>query len=164
MSDVLSEVQAAAVVEPPAEPKGPDPRIEGPRGAPAATVSAPATTLDQGETSSPAEGVTVTGGTPELANAVTEVLKTVFDPEIPVNIYELGLVYGFTFDEQQNLRVEMTLTSPACPVAGSLPPEIEQKLRTIPGIGIVQVEVVWFPPWTPAKMSEEAKLMLNLPY
>ena len=98
-----------------------------------------------------------------LKERVIEVLQTCYDPEIPVNIYELGLVYGVDVDESTGrVMVRMTLTSPACPVAGSLPPEVEAKIRAVPGVGQVSVEVVWDPPWTPDKMSDAARLQLNM--
>lgn len=94
--------------------------------------------------------------------AVTEVLRTVFDPEIPVNIYDLGLIYEVNADADDRVNIRMTLTSPACPVAGTLPPEIEERVRAIDGVKEVKVEVVWDPPWTPEMMSEAAKLQLNI--
>ena len=97
-----------------------------------------------------------------LENKVIEMLQTCFDPEIPVNIYELGLVYGIEVSDKNEVTVKMTLTSPMCPVAGSLPPEIEGKIKTIEGVAAAKVEVVWDPPWTPEKMSEAAKLQLNM--
>ncbi len=99
----------------------------------------------------------------DLRGKVVAVLESCYDPEIPVNIYELGLVYDVDVNEGSGeVKVRMTLTSPACPVAGSLPPEIEAKLRAVPGVGKVNVEVVWDPPWTPEKMSDAAKLQLNM--
>ncbi|HEV8702320.1 MAG TPA: SUF system Fe-S cluster assembly protein [Candidatus Polarisedimenticolia bacterium] len=99
----------------------------------------------------------------EIRQRVIEALQTCFDPEIPVNIYELGLVYGIDVDEGKGeVKLQMTLTSPACPVAGSLPPEVEAKIRAIPGVNQARVDVVWDPPWTPEKMSEAAKLTLGM--
>jgi FeS assembly SUF system protein len=99
----------------------------------------------------------------DLRSRVIAVLESCYDPEIPVNIYELGLVYDVDVNEESGeVKVRMTLTSPACPVAGSLPPEIEAKLRAIEGVQQVRVDVVWDPPWTPEKMSEAAKLQLNM--
>lgn len=98
----------------------------------------------------------------ELNNAVVEALKSVYDPEIPVNIYELGLIYSVNIDENGKVDIEMTLTSPACPVAGTLPPEVEGKIRSIPGVTECTVKVVWEPTWGMHMMSEEAKLQLNL--
>ncbi len=98
----------------------------------------------------------------ELNNAVVEALKSVYDPEIPVNIYELGLIYSVNIDDAGKVIIEMTLTSPACPVAGTLPPEVEGKVRSITGVSECVVKVVWDPPWGMNMMSEEAKLQLNL--
>ena len=89
-------------------------------------------------------------------------LRTVYDPEIPVNVYELGLVYGIDVDPAGVVTVRMTLTSPACPVAGSLPPEVESKVRAIPGVTDAKVDLVWDPPWNPNLMSEAAKLQLGI--
>lgn len=97
-----------------------------------------------------------------LKERVIEVLKTVYDPEIPVDIYELGLIYELDIDEAGKAKVKMTLTSPACPVAGSLPGEVEKKVLGVEGITDVDMELVWDPPWTPDRMSEAARLMLNM--
>jgi len=97
----------------------------------------------------------------DLRQQVIEVLRTCYDPEIPVDIYGLGLVYGIDVDPGSNVYVRMTLTSPACPVAGSLPPEVESKIKALPGVSDVRVEVVWDPPWNPTMMSEAAKLTLG---
>ena len=97
-----------------------------------------------------------------LVEQVVATLKTCFDPEIPVDIYELGLVYNVAVDPPGRVTIQMTLTSPACPVAGSLPPEVEAKVRSVPGVTDATVEVVWDPPWTPAMMSEAARLQLNM--
>ena len=98
----------------------------------------------------------------ELNNSIVEALKSCYDPEIPVNIYELGLIYSINIADDGAVDVEMTLTSPACPVAGSLPPEVENKIKGIPGVKDCKVRVVWDPPWSMDMMSEEAKLQLNL--
>ena len=97
-----------------------------------------------------------------LYDKVVDVLRTVYDPEIPVNIYELGLIYHVEVDSQSVVNIRLTLTSPMCPVAGSLPPEVEMKVRNIPGVSDVKVELVWDPPWNPDKMSEAAKLQLGM--
>ena len=97
-----------------------------------------------------------------LKAKVIEVLKTCFDPEIPVNIYELGLIYEIQVVGKAKVDVKMTLTSPMCPVAGSLPPEVEQKIRDLEGVDEVKVDLVWDPPWEPARMTEAAKLQLNM--
>jgi FeS assembly SUF system protein len=90
-----------------------------------------------------------------------DVLHTIYDPEIPVNIYDLGLVYGVDVSPEGDVHVRMTLTSPACPVAGTLPPEVEQKVKTVPGVRSTKVEVVWDPPWDRSKLSEAARLQLG---
>ncbi len=97
----------------------------------------------------------------ELREKVVEALTTCYEPEIPVNIYELGLVYDLDVSPEGVVQVRMTLTSPACPVAGSLPPEVEQKVRAVPGVRSARVEVVWDPPWTMERMSEAARVQLG---
>jgi len=98
-----------------------------------------------------------------IESQVVEVLKTCYDPEIPVDIYELGLIYDIKVEPATcSVDVKMTLTSPMCPVAGSLPGEVETKISGIPGIGTVKLELVWDPPWNPQMMSEAAKLTLNM--
>lgn len=93
---------------------------------------------------------------------VIDMLRTCYDPEIPVDIYELGLIYDVDVADDFAVKIRMTLTSPACPVAGSLPPEIEEKVCRVPGVTSCSVEVVWEPQWTPAMMSEAARLELNM--
>jgi FeS assembly SUF system protein len=97
-----------------------------------------------------------------LPDRIADLIRTCYDPEIPVNIYELGLIYGIDVSEANAVKIRMTLTSPACPAAGSLPPEVERKVRTLPEVTDVKVEVVWDPPWTPDRMSEAARLQLGL--
>jgi FeS assembly SUF system protein len=97
-----------------------------------------------------------------ITEKVIDVLRTVFDPEIPVNIYELGLIYDIRVDAENRVYVKMTLTAPACPVAGTLPPEVERKIENIPEVKAATVELVWDPPWTKERMSEEALLELGL--
>ncbi len=92
---------------------------------------------------------------------VIEALRLVYDPEIPVNIYELGLIYDIDVDTHGFVDIEMTLTSPACPVAGTLPGEVEAQVRQVDGVSNVHVELVWEPPWSMDRMSEEAKLELG---
>jgi len=99
---------------------------------------------------------------PELESKVISVLKECFDPEIPVNIYELGLIYDILAGTDGAVRIRMTLTSPACPVAGSLPPDVERKVGALPEVKSAKVELVWDPPWTPELMSEAARLQLNM--
>jgi len=92
---------------------------------------------------------------------VIEVLKTCYDPEIPVDIWELGLIYELSVYGMNNVYIRMTLTSPSCPVAGSLPGDVETKVKTMHGVQEVKVELVWDPPYSPSMMSEEAKLELG---
>lgn len=93
---------------------------------------------------------------------IVDVLLTCFDPEIPVNIYELGLIYDVEVQPTGAAKIRMTLTSPACPVAGSLPPDVQRKVRAVPGVTSAQVDVVWDPPWDKSRMSEAAKLQLGI--
>ena len=97
-----------------------------------------------------------------MESQIIETLRTVYDPEIPVNIYELGLIYNIDVQSEGKVHVKMTLTSPACPVAGELVAEVESKTRAIDGVEDVNVELVWEPTWTPELMSESAKLELNM--
>jgi FeS assembly SUF system protein len=97
-----------------------------------------------------------------IKQSVVDVLKTVYDPEIPVDIYELGLVYDVNVEESGSVVVRMTLTSPMCPVAESLPPEVEEKVRSVAGVTDVKIDLVWEPPWTPSLMSEAARLELGM--
>ncbi len=98
----------------------------------------------------------------ELEAQVVEALRTCYDPEIPVNIYELGLIYEVKVEPAGDVHIRMTLTSPACPVAGSLPGEVESKVRAIPGVTAAKVELVWDPAWNPGLMTEAAKLQLGM--
>jgi FeS assembly SUF system protein len=93
---------------------------------------------------------------------VLEVLRTCYDPEIPVNIYELGLIYDVHADEAGIVEIKMTLTSPHCPAVQSLPAEIESKVKAAPGVTDVRIDLVWEPPWDPSKMSEAARLQLGM--
>jgi len=97
-----------------------------------------------------------------LYDAVIEALKEIFDPEIPVNIYDLGLIYGVDVTEEADVAITMTLTTPHCPVAESMPGEIELRVGAVPGVRDAQVKVTWDPPWDPAKMSDEARLELGM--
>ena len=93
---------------------------------------------------------------------VIEALRSCFDPEIPVNIYEMGLIYEVKVDEAGAVAIQMTLTSPSCPAAQSIPAEVEQKVRAIDGVTAVQIDLVWEPPWDQNKMSEAARLQLGM--
>ncbi len=98
----------------------------------------------------------------DIKNKIINEIKKIFDPEIPVNIYELGLIYKIEVDEKNKVDIDMTLTSPNCPVAESLPKEVKDNIMTIEGVSDVNLNLVWEPPWDKDKMSEAAKLELNL--
>jgi FeS assembly SUF system protein len=98
----------------------------------------------------------------DLYEAVIDALREIYDPEIPVNIYDLGLIYDVEITPEHHARVKMTLTTPHCPVAESMPGEVELRVGSVPGIGDAEVELVWDPPWDPQKMSDEAKLELGM--
>jgi len=98
----------------------------------------------------------------DIKNKVIEVVKKIYDPEIPVNIYELGLIYKIDVDEKNKVNIDMTLTSPNCPVAESLPNEVKENIKKVEGVSDVNLNLVWEPPWDKDKMSEAAKLELNL--
>lgn len=121
----------------------------------AAAVGTPSEAAGEGAQLSVSETI-------QLQDRVIEVLRTCYDPEIPVNIYELGLVYEVKVERTGSVYIRMTLTAPTCPVAGSLPPEVENKVKELPGVSEAKVEVVWDPPWDMSKMSEAAKLQLGM--
>ena len=98
----------------------------------------------------------------DIKNRVIEEVKKIYDPEIPVNIYELGLIYKIEVDEKNKINIDMTLTSPNCPVAESLPKEVKENIMKVEGVFDVNLNLVWEPPWDKDKMSEAAKLELNL--
>jgi FeS assembly SUF system protein len=108
------------------------------------------------------ETSTPSANTDALREQIVEQLKTIFDPEIPVNIYELGLIYGVDVAADGATQITMTLTTPMCPAAEILPPEVETKARGVEGVTSVTLDLVWEPPWTPDKMSDAAKLDLGL--
>ena len=113
-----------------------------------------------------AEVIARTGGeapsVEQLEARIIEALKTVYDPEIPVNIYDLGLIYRIDIDETFKAEVDMTLTAPGCPVAQSFPGIVEAAVKNVPGVADAQVQLVWDPPWSPARLSEAARLELGL--
>ena len=109
----------------------------------------------------PAEPAPVEPGG-DIYEAVIEALKEIYDPEIPVNIYDLGLIYDVQVSPESHVKVLMTLTTPNCPVAESMPGEVELRVGAVPGVGDAEVELVWDPPWDPQKMSDEAKLELGM--
>jgi len=98
----------------------------------------------------------------DIKNRVIEAVKKIYDPEIPVNIYELGLIYKIEVDEKNKINIDMTLTSPNCPVAESLPKDVKENIMKVEGVSDVNLNLVWEPPWDKDKMSEAAKLELNL--
>jgi FeS assembly SUF system protein len=98
----------------------------------------------------------------ELRGRIVEAVRDIYDPEIPVNIYDLGLIYGIDLTEAGAVDVQMTLTSPSCPAAESLPPQVEQRIAALEGVASATIRVVWEPPWNPEMMSEDAKLELNM--
>ncbi len=116
-------------------------------------------------TSEVASGGSTENLPPDIAgieDRVIDALRTCFDPEIPVNIYELGLIYGVTVEPSGHVGIRMTLTSPHCPVAASLPMEVEDKVRVLPGVTAAKVEITWDPPWDPSRISEAARLQLGM--
>ena len=115
------------------------------------------------ETAAASETPGVAAGAPaNLETEVIEAMRTVFDPEIPVNIYDLGLIYDMQIAEGGDVKVKMTLTAPACPVAGEMPGMVARAIRTVEGVTDCDVELVWDPPWNPDMMSADARLTLNM--
>ena len=97
-----------------------------------------------------------------ITDDIVGALKTVYDPEIPADIYELGLIYKVDIKDDRTVDVEMTLTTPNCPAAGELPQMVENAVASVPGVGVVNVNLVWDPAWTPDRMTDEARLVLNM--
>ncbi len=125
--------------------------------------------MSAGDGEPPKEGDSVHAGAPRDPavpvadeDAVVEALRTVFDPEIPVNIYDLGLIYDIKIAESGDVNIQMTLTAPACPVAGSMPKDVADTVARVSGVGEVEVTITWDPPWTQANMSEVAKVALDM--
>jgi FeS assembly SUF system protein len=100
--------------------------------------------------------------TERMGTGIVAALKTVFDPEIPADIYELGLIYKVDIKDDRAVDVEMTLTSPSCPSAAELPTMVENAVASVPGVGVVNVSIVWEPVWMPDRMTDEARLVLNM--
>ena len=100
--------------------------------------------------------------TERLSTEIVAALKTVFDPEIPADIYELGLIYKVDISDERAVDVSMTLTTPNCPAAGELPTQVENAIASVPGVGVVNINLVWEPAWSPDRMSDEARLVLNM--
>jgi FeS assembly SUF system protein len=152
--------RGAGPVEPPARAAATvtAPQSDEPIGLDVAALTAP---VQQPAAEQPALGPVDPTVTAELQPQVVEVIKTVYDPEIPVDIYELGLIYEILADVDRQVLVKMTLTSPACPSAQQLPSEVRYKVKAIPGVKDAWVEIVWEPPWSKELMSEAAKLQLG---
>ena len=126
-----------------------------------------ATAAPPAESAAPATAQPSGGALPEaeiarLTDDIVAGLKTVYDPEIPADIYELGLIYKVEIKDDRSVDVQMTLTTPNCPAAGELPTMVENAVASVPGVGVVDVKVVWEPAWTPERMSDEARLVLNM--
>jgi FeS assembly SUF system protein len=127
--------------------------------------------MSAGDGEPPKEGDSVKAGSPRSPDseapiageeALVDALRTVYDPEIPVNIYDLGLIYDIKIAENGDVAIKMTLTAPACPVAGSMPGEVAETVARVDGVGEVEVTMTWDPPWTQANMSEVAKVALDM--
>lgn len=103
-----------------------------------------------------------TSGSSDLYEQVVAALRTVYDPEIPVNIYDLGLIYGLDIDAERHVRLQMTLTAPGCPVAQTFPATVQQTIEAVPGVKSAEVELVWDPPWSRERMTQEAMLQLGM--
>ena len=101
-------------------------------------------------------------GSQTMEEMVVDAIRTVYDPEIPVNIYDLGLIYDLRIEDENKVVVKMTLTTPACPIAGSMPGMVEQAVRHVDAVSDCEVELVWEPPWNPDMMTEAARLQLNI--
>ena len=126
-----------------------EPKVSESDPAPAETVPAAASALPEAEIS-------------RLTEEIVSALKTVYDPEIPADIYELGLIYRIDIADDRAVKVDMTLTTPNCPSAQELPQMVESAVSSVPGVGRVDVEVVWEPPWDQSRMTDEARLVLNM--
>jgi FeS assembly SUF system protein len=147
MTEKIQENEIAAVPEEPAPAF-----VEAGTPVPAAE---PVTAKGDGSAIPPAE-------LERLRDDLIAALKTVFDPEIPVDVYELGLIYRLDVDDDRNIEVDMTLTAPGCPVAGDMPGWVENAVASVPGVGQVKVKLVFDPPWDMTRMSDEARLALNM--
>ena len=123
--------------------------MEAPTASPSVVSAAPASALPQEELT-------------RLTDEIVAALKTVYDPEIPADIYELGLIYKVDIEDDRAVKIEMTLTTPNCPSAQELPVMVENAVGSVPGVGAVEVKIVWDPPWDPSRMSDEARLVLNM--
>lgn len=152
MVEKIQESEGTVAAEEPAEIKA---CVGATGGGDRAAPAAVETPKDDGSAIPPAE-------LERLRDDLIAALKTVFDPEIPVDIYELGLIYRLDVDDDRNIEVDMTLTAPGCPVAGDMPGWVENAVSSVPGVGQVKVKLVFDPPWDMSRMSDEARLALNM--
>jgi FeS assembly SUF system protein len=123
---------------------------------PASTPAEPAASTPSAQAEAPSDDIA------RMTDEIVQALKTVYDPEIPADIYELGLVYKIDIADDRGVKVDMTLTTPNCPSAQELPLMVENAVASVPGVREVKVEVVWDPPWDPSRMSDEARVVLNM--
>ena len=123
---------------------------------PASTPAEPAASAPSAQAEAPSDDIA------RMTDEIVQALKTVYDPEIPADIYELGLVYKIDIADDRGVKVDMTLTTPNCPSAQELPLMVENAVASVPGVREVKVEVVWDPPWDPSRMSDEARVVLNM--
>ena len=128
---------------------------------PQETAASPPVAAD-GAASPAANGAAVSDDLTRLTDEIVTAIKTVYDPEIPADVYELGLIYKIDIADDRAVHVEMTLTTPNCPSAQELPTMVENAVASVPGVGPVDVKVVWDPPWEPSRMSDEARVVLNM--
>ena len=128
----------------------------GEKPAQAAPANAAGPTTPGGDKPAPSEEIA------RLTDDIVAALKTVYDPEIPADIYEIGLIYRIDIDDNRAVKVDMTLTTPNCPSAAELPTMVENAVSSVPGVGEVTVNIVWDPPWDPSRMSDEARAVLNM--
>jgi FeS assembly SUF system protein len=158
---VPASTTATAVAEPTPQAETPFVRPDAWDVPPDINTAALTAPTEKGTSDGPAVGPTDAALTAELQGPIIEVIKTVFDPEIPVDIYELGLIYDIAVDADRKVMIKMTLTSPACPSAQQIPSEVRYKVKAVPGVSDATVDIVWEPPWDKDRMSEAAKLQLG---
>jgi FeS assembly SUF system protein len=130
--------------------------------APAETPASPAAVNGAAVSDVTVSDVAVSDDLARLTDEIVTAIKTVYDPEIPADVYELGLIYKIDIADDRAVHVEMTLTTPNCPSAQELPTMVENAVASVPGVGPVDVKVVWEPPWEPSRMSDEARVVLNM--
>jgi len=133
-----------------------------PRPTETATPPAPAAATTGAPCPAAADGAAVSEDIAQLTDGIVNAIKTVYDPEIPADVYELGLIYRIDIADDRSVAVDMTLTTPNCPSAQELPIMVENAVASVPGVGPVVVKVVWDPPWEPGRMSDEARAVLNM--